>query len=369
MRRAVKALVPATALLLVGATAAMAAVSDTPRATASVNGIVRDVLVLGNTVYVAGLFDSVRGPSGSTYIRHNVAAFNASTGAVKKWDPNADDQVYALAALDSGQIALGGVFNTVGSARHRHLAVVSSASGTIKTSFTASANGKVRALAVGTNGWLYVGGTFTSISGQPSSGLAAFDGNTFTLEPWVPQADGGAVLTLDAAKGLIFVGGKFTSLGIEAGSGYLDGLDPKSGAIRWNPSTSIPVHDVAVGKTSVYVAADGKGGHLYAYNLSGAGRKWTVTTDGGVQAVAVIGTDVYFGGHFDNVGSTHLRKLAVATTTGTLQSSWAPQANSNQGVFVLAKGSNSSGSFLVAGGAFTTFDGGIIKQAGYAEFQ
>ncbi len=363
MGRWVKALALVVVVLLAGAGEAWAAVSDTPPPTAWVNGRVQAVLYVGNTVYVGGAFTAATDSSG-TVTRNNVAAINASTGQLLSWDPNTDGQVNAVAVLPSGDIALGGAFGQVSGVQHHHLAVVDPATGAPSSGFTGSANAKVRAMTVAPDGWLYVGGTFTEVDGQLRSGLAAFDGNALT--DWAPTAIGGAVLTLTSANGDIFAGGKFTAINNSPGSGYLDALTATSPAAvitTWNPSTTIPVHDLAVTSTAVYAAADGQGGHLFAYNTTTGASKWTVYTDGGVQAVAVIGSDIYFGGHFDYIGQTHQHKLGLVNTLGQLQS-WAPNANSYQGVFAL----DSNGTYLGAGGDFTKFKNGTITQPHFAQF-
>jgi hypothetical protein len=361
--RFVKALVVLLFFSLFGASEAWAAVSDTPQKTAWMNGTVRAVLYVGNTVYVGGAFTEATDSSG-TVTRNNVAAINATTGQLLPWNPNTDGEVYSLAALGSGQIGLGGVFTTVGGLRHHHVAVVDPVTGVPWREFTGSASGKVRALTVGPNGWLYLGGAITAANGVPRSGLAAFDGNTLT--DWAPNATGGAVLTLASANGGIFVGGTFTSIDNTSGSGYLDELTPTSPGdvvTSWNPNTSIPVHDLAITSSAVYAAADGTGGHLLAYNTSSGASKWTVYTDGGVQAVTVIGSDIYFGGHFDYIGQTHQHKLGLVNTLGQLQP-WAPNANSYQGVFAL----DTNGTQLGAGGNFTKFNNGTINQPHFAQF-
>jgi hypothetical protein len=360
MLRGLKALTVALALTVISAGAAVAAVPDVPQTTASVNGSVYSVVYVGNTVYLAGLFTTATDSSG-TVARNNAAAINASTGQLLSWNPNTNGEVRALSVVPGG-IALGGSFTTVGGKPHTNLAVVDPTTGT-PTSFSGSTNRRVRAFATGPTGRLYVGGEFTSVSGQTRAGLAAFDGNT--LASWAPKASGGAVLSLQAANGWVFAGGTFTAINSVSGSGFLAALNPTSGALvsSWNPPISIPVHATDVSLTTLYAAADGTGGHLEAFTLTTGANVWTVTTDGGVQAVKLLGSDVYFGGHFDHVGAAVRHKLGLVNTSGVLQS-WAPDANSNQGVFSLA----SNGSLLGAGGAFTKFKAGTINQPHFAQF-
>ena len=80
-------------------------------------------------------------------------------------------------------------------------------------------------------------------------------------------------------------------------------------------------------------------------------------TDGNMQAITVAAGEVIAGGHFNHVcsaGSGCLnpiprRKLAGFTTTGSLDTTWHPPANSRLGVYALTAGSGE----LPVGGDFT----------------
>jgi hypothetical protein len=264
--------------------------------------------------------------------------------------------------VTSSGVALGGAFTAVGGQTNTRLEVVNRTTGS-PTAFTGSVSSTVRALASDSSGRLYVGGAFTKVNGQVRAGLAAFNGSTFTT--WAPRAAGGAVLSLHSANGWVLAGGTFTSINATSGSGHLAALNPTSGAVitSWNAPLSVPVHDMDSNSNTVYAAADGAGGQLSAFTLTNGSRRWTVSTDGGVQAVAVWGSEVYFGGHFDRVGTVQQRKLALVSTSGTLQG-WNPGTNSIQGVFALTTNQTKLG----AGGAFTTFKNGTISQPHFAQF-
>jgi outer membrane protein assembly factor BamB len=123
------------------------------------------------------------------------------------------------------------------------------------------------------------------------------------------------------------------------------------------------------------VAGGGGGGNFAALNPATGGMLWNGGTDGNVQAVAVVGGVVYFGGHYGNYcgpgSGAHscahptVRKklLAVDETSGSLLS-WNPGANSALGIFSLT-GDPATGD-LFAGGDYTTIGG--RSQQRFAEF-
>jgi hypothetical protein len=323
------------------------------------------VLYVGNTVYIGGAFSKARGLSGVAVTRHNAAAIDARTGRLLAWNPNTNGEVRALAAVPGG-IALGGGFGTVHRRPHANLAVVDRTAGS-PTSFSGSVNSRVRALATGPTGRLYVGGGFTEVNGRSRTGLAAFNGNR--LSPWAPRATGGAVLTLRVAGGRVYAGGTFRAVNRRSSAGFLAAVKPAGGRVirAFNPVISIPVEGLAVNSTTVYAAANGPGGRLRAFRVSTGRGIWAVKADGGVAAVTVDGSDIYFGGHFDHVGTAIRHKLALVNAAGMLQG-WAPNADSQAGVLSLANNGRKVG----AGGAFTSFTpgtGGTVRQPHFAQFR
>jgi hypothetical protein len=325
---------------------------------ATFNGNVYAVLYDGDTVYVGGDFTQATDTSGTT-ARNRAAAIDVSTGQLKSWNPNASGTVRALAEVSAG-IAVGGMFTQVSGQSHKYLAVVNRTSGDATTA-SYDTNRTVRALTT-LNGKLYVGGGFTSVKGSARSGLAAFDGTALTS--WAPRAKGGAVLSLGAATGKVFAGGTFTAVNGNSGAGYLAALSPsRNGGVigSWDAAITIPADAIDVSGDTVYVGADGAGGRLTAFRVDNGGKRWTVRTDGGVQAVSVFDGQVYFGGHFDNVTGVVRRKLAMVNTSGALQS-WSPNANSFPGVHALGN----NGTKLGAGGAFTKIN--FIAQPHFAQF-
>jgi len=377
------ALASATAVGVVqlgGMSAAQAAttVPSAPSATVGFNGIVHTVAYGDGVVYVGGDFTAaVQG--GQTIARNHVAAINESTGQLLPWNPGADGSVRSV-VVDHGSVYIGGAFTHAGGALHRRLARVDAGTGAVDNAWTPSVGGTVRSVAV-TPSRVYAGGAFTTAAGQPRSYLAAFSTSTGALDPdWAPVANG-YVWEVRAANGWVYAGGEFTSVNGDIHGRFLASLDPATGAIQpgYNSQVTYTVFDMVVTPSLIYAAADGAGGHLRALNLNGSSR-WTLTADGGVQAVAVVGDAIYIGGHFDNICTTarnaaqggacldaqvSRKKFAAVDADGILQS-WAPMANSAHGAWALA-GDPATGR-LAAGGEFTTFNNGRIKQPYFAQF-
>jgi Domain of unknown function (DUF5122) beta-propeller len=381
MRKALLGVLVGTMMAVSGVQAAQAVVATQPESPmATFNGDVSDMLYVGDTIYVGGLFTEATDASG-TVVRRRAAAISASTGRLLPWNPKASGAVNDIAALPDGSIALGGTFGTVSGMAHKNIAVVDGTTGRALESFTASADAKVRAVEVGPSGRLYVGGVFTHVDGQSRKGLAAFDRTgtgAWTLADWGPQANGSgpAVIALKAANGVLYVGGKFSNLDGRSGSGYLTSVDLQTGEVLpWNPPVSYLVNEIEADATTVYAAADGPGGHLRAQDASTGADVWDLTADGGFQAVTVMGDEVYFGGHFGNVcastltgthgacqeGQVPRQKMGMVSKAGVLQD-WAPVANSALGVHSM----ENNGVKLGVGGTFTRINGQL--RPSFAQF-
>lgn len=367
----------AAAVALVAASPAAPAhaastLSRTSDATYQTNGAVLDVLTVGGITYVAGNFSAVR-PSGAApgsreVRRVDLAAFRSDGSVLTSWAPRTNGTVESLAVGADGNIYLGGSFTTVNGVARSRVAAVTPAGGL--TRFRADANGTVKAVVV-KGRTVYLGGSFSSVNRVTRARLAAVDSATSSVSgTWRPRADDTVLaLALAPDNRSVYAGGLFRSINGATSKRKLAKLNSATGAPRaWGSTPSYPVTSVVASGTRVYVGGDGAGGHAGGYTADGK-RLWQVQTDGGVNAVAVLGGVVYIGGHFDNVcrgdtaGSTSgftcrenraVRKkiLAVDADNAALDS-WDPSANSVIGVMTLEASAPGQALRLRAGGLFT----------------
>lgn len=136
--------------------------------------------------------------------------------------------------------------------------------------------GSIHAIEVAPSGVVYLGGYFSSCEDSPASNVVAYDPGTGSFEA-LAGANGkhldGRVLALAVADGDLYVGGEFS---------HADG-QPASGVARF----------------------DGD-----AWHPLGAGIPSSNFTFPQVSAIAVVGTDIYVGGGFDQAGSIEVRGIA-----------------------------------------------------------
>lgn len=158
-------------------------VPDTPRTNQPTitDGEIWDIEVVGNRVYVAGTFTSIRQPNNGTIVNQaGLAAYNWNTGQVDTgFRPTfTNGGVDAVEASPDGtKLYISGTFGTVNGQTRKAIARIEPTTGAPVAGFTANANGKVNEIAV-TNTTVYAGGRFTTINNEPRSALAAVDGVT-----------------------------------------------------------------------------------------------------------------------------------------------------------------------------------------------
>ena len=199
-----------------------------------VDGQVNTIAVDGTRVFIGGTFTHVNGVS-----RNTIAALDAATGATNGFDPDipsekggvpvrlqtrslvfaagtlyaATDQPLGFARVpydlnpqpsgtntnsyvitltnDDDRIYAGGAFTKAGpmGIHQRSRLLAFDPTGGVDTDWAPTANGTVYALAAsGLN--LYLGGLFTTVNGTPREHIALIDGDSGTLLPFNPGANG-----------------------------------------------------------------------------------------------------------------------------------------------------------------------------------
>jgi hypothetical protein len=248
-----------------------------PNDTHGVAPEVSALCVVGDTVYVGGVFASINGRP-----RSNLAAVNARTGRVRGWNPRPNGRVDALAA-GARTLYGGGLFTRIARKSRERLAAFDTRTGAL-TAWNPAVTGRVReatepdvTVLVLDNDRLYVGGRFTVINGRERYGLAALDVATGAPTKWKPF--GGEVMALALAGDTVYVGGFF---------GEVEG-----GVVRES-----------------LAAFDARTGRVLPWRADAVSRP---DDPGFVDAVALVGDRLYVGGDFAELAGEPRKNLGVVS--------------------------------------------------------
>ena len=251
-----------------------ATVSNDALPTVQVDGVVWSQVVIGNTVYVGGNFQTARpagaAPGVNTTPRAYILAYDITTGVlVNSFAPSFNGQVHSLAASPDGTrlYAAGDFTNVNGTNRYRAVAL-NPTNGALIGSFSPGFNARVKSV-VATNDTVYFGGIFTTVSGNTRTRLAAVRASNGAVLDWNASATGGgnqvATLALTPDKSKLVVGGNFTTLNGNQALG-MGAVDPSTGeTVQWEAANLIKNAGTKAGITSLYASDNAVYGNGYVF--------------------------------------------------------------------------------------------------------
>jgi hypothetical protein len=362
---------------------AQASLTSTPQSWLQTNGRVRAIVSNPTTglTYIGGSFTTVTPVGGVPQPAAGLAAFTSS-GALAftaSFGPSASAQVKAL-TVSGGVLYAGGAFTTANGQSRRNLAAFNATTGAL-LGFNPAPNFDVDALA-STSTTIYLGGDFTRSSNAVRTHLAAYthpNSTHWVLTGWNPASSGEIEALLVVTRGVL-AGGTFRTIGggSHTNLALLNAVSGK--ALPW-PSQSSFADVLSLAKTGNLVVAGlgGKGGSVAGYLEPTGTQLWKQWLDGNVAAVAIADGQVVIGGHFrnfcpdglvttdvypgyqcannDSIERDHVAQLDL--TTGTLDPNFAPVLNSKLGVFAeLGTPLTSTTQTVDLGGDFTQEGGG-----------
>lgn len=336
-------------------------VDERPSAGWGVNGRVYATAIVGNTVFVGGVFSAAVAPNGSQVARRNLAAFNLTDGSLRtNWRVDAGSTVRALTS-DGTWLYVGGAFGRLANQPHLRLGRVRVTDGQVDNGFNPSVNNTVRALALG-GGGVFLGGTFTSVNNVAMNRVAKVSATTGQLNTQfrAPAAHNVYALAYDVARNILWVGGQFNRISNTAREG-IAGVDGTTGAIRGpafagalRPTLGLALSDDG---TRLYNAAGNYPNLVNGWSTSSGARLWRVATDGDNQAIAQYDNTVYAGFHDGYRGNRNTKLIAINGSTGAVDTAFMPAINMFWGVFAISVNQNG----LVVGGEFTAVEGVVAR--------
>lgn len=312
--------------------------------------IVKAVAADGSgNVYIGGDFNSAGGIAAT-----NIAQWNGSSWSAL--GPGMNSEVDALAIFGTNLYAAG-LFTMTGS---NAVGYIAQWNGSSWSGMGSGMNYYVDALAVSSNGTLYAGGWFSTAGGISAVNVAQWNGKSWSaLGPGLgigPFGVDDPVLALMVSGGTVYAG----TGGVVPGSvDQWNGTNWSSLGSRMNgivDTLAVSGGILYAGGSFTTVTNNGNAAVTVNYIAQWNGTNWSslgsgMNTNGDVNALAVSGNTLYAGGDFTNASGTAAN--FIAQWNG---SSWSPLGSGmDNDVYALAL----SGGILYAGGNFTTAGGKV----------
>lgn len=285
--------------------------------TPSVNSTLAQVIALAvkdSIVYVGGSFNGAFGGQSRSYI----AAFNANTGVVTPWAPQANSNVMAL-AVNANTVFAGGAFTTIGGQTRQNIAALDRSTG-LATPWMSSANNYVNGLLLH-GPLLYVHGPFTQLGAQTRYEVGALDTLSGALASWAPNAAPATAVNAftPGGSGTVFLAGNFQNMGGQPRYAVAEVGSTTGTATAWvQPTTPGTLNALATRGTRVFIAGSffllGGQPHRSVAALdrnTGALDPWDPDVDLPVYSLGISDTLLFVGGDFKRVGTNGRHGFAV----------------------------------------------------------
>ena len=269
---------------------------------------------------------------GTSFVINNDPAPTINDG----FDPDANDEAYAVVVRPDGKILVGGKFTQISGVDASHLALLD-AQGNPVSGFSTAANGDVKTLALQSDGKVLVGGYFTTLGGATRNCLARLNANGALDTSFNPNVPGGVEAIFVQPDGKILIGGDFTTVGGTSrnrlarlnADGTLDGaFDPNANgqvlaiALQADGAVLMGGFFSTVGGVSrnrlARLHPNGTVDSGFDPNPYGTVRAFAVQPDG----------KIVLGGAYTSIGITARNRLARVNPDGSLDAGFNPNANS-----------------------------------------
>ncbi len=337
------------------------------------NGQVYAIAVSGSDVYVGGQFTNVGSDGTSVTGLKNIAKWNTTSLTWSALGNGLNDIVYTI-AISGSNLYVGGVFTNAGGGTPISGLFKIAKWNTTTSAWSALSNGlnnDVFAIAINGND-VYVGGNFGESMNFDVSGLNNIAKWNTTTSTWSALNTGldNAVYTLAIVNNIVYAGGAFNNVG----SGNL--INGLRHIAKWNGSAWSALGN-GLSNVVYAIAGSGSGNELFvggaftdvglgATSIPGlrhiakwSGSAWSALGNGlnnRVFAIAMLGSDVYAGGQFTDVGGgASISGLNyIAKWNG---SAWSA-LNQGLNATINFNGMAASSDGVYSGGRFTNVGGG-----------
>lgn len=337
------------------------------------SGTINSLVVSGSELFAGGNFTTIGGMGRNYCAKLSVTGEGAADAL---WDPGLNTMVYSI-ALSGSDVFIGGSFATAKGGtiiRNRVAKFSATGTGAIDNDWDPSVSDVVYSIAINGND-IYMGGAFKVANGYKRNRLARINNLTGEVDPsWDPDLSG-LVDALASDGSFIYAGGDFTTVNQISSPQTMNRLARFSisgdGAVdaTWNPNVGNIVYSLLISGSQIYVGGNFTSvngsvfmNRLARFTLSSPANvdaSWDPNCGGSVNALAIDGSFLYAGGQFTTVNSPSvaMNRLARFPVSGpaTVDRNWDPNINGTVSTLAI------SGSAIYAGGSFTAVGASTVR--------
>ncbi|MEO8435397.1 MAG: DUF4214 domain-containing protein [Pyrinomonadaceae bacterium] len=193
---------------------------DNPFNPASNAGVFSIAVQTDGRILAGGSFNGVNSIGGvSGLVRNRIARLETGGTLDTAFNPDANNNVFAIAVQPDGQVLAGGQFTTIGGQTRNSIARLDAGTGAADLTFNPNANAGVFVIAVQGDGKILAGGQFSGmdsiggVTGQTRNRIARLNANGTLDAAFDPNADGIVRSIALPSDGKILVGGEFANIG------------------------------------------------------------------------------------------------------------------------------------------------------------
>jgi hypothetical protein len=333
---------------------------------------VRDTLVIGNFLYVAGEFVTVRTLSAGTLslpylFRMNLSGVN--DGKIDTaWTPSVSGPVYHL-ETDGTSLFIAGSFATVNGSARNNLAKLSlTTPAALDAAWNPNPNGPISGIKYA-GGQLYVCGGFGNVGGGTNHYVARLStAGTGAADPaWNPVCDK-PVSSLESDATYVYLGGKFALIGRTTTRRGLCRFQLAGGAATldatWNPNCDGEVTTLLKSGTFLFIAGVFQNvstqPHYFLAKVPDSGTGVADATflpnpNGAILDMQISGGLLLCGGRFNTtVGSASAAFAKLDPTTGSAAAGFTGKVSTIGNLYSMLP---VTGGKMMIGGIFDTVNG------------
>jgi hypothetical protein len=317
--------------------------------TGTSDGQVYSLAVVGDSLYIGGVFAHIAGVDAHSIVRlHNNTFTPLGSGVYgfveKIWQ-------------GIGGVYVGGSFQVAGGKQVGRYAKllpgdVWDAAESVNPPYGGYIETSVNAVAV-TPQYLFIGGSFTNLVGNVVNHIAAWDKKT---RKWLSLSGGtdNYVSSIRVVGNTVYAAGNFSYAG-DSVARHIAAYDLTNG--RWHPLGSglarVP-NKIDANTTGVYAVNGYTTDGISYFNILGRwdGQKWNPidsTITGYIDAITAKDSTVYIGGTFTHIGNGRFYRIAMHDATGWNELS--PSGLNNEVLDILVAGNDvyATGNFSKSG--------------------